>query len=104
MFGLNDTLRSASPYGDPFTRPDPVDDGAPWRGPVPHYALDVGLWVRRDRRRRGLGLAILRAVPAMCRRFGIPHHSTLFTGAGSQALARKVGFKVSRARAFEHHS
>lgn len=96
LFGLSDALRGASPYGDPLTRPEAVQGDA-WRGPVPFYACDLGLWTRRDRRRRGLALAVLKAVPRVCRGLGVPHHSTLFTSATSQALAVRAGFKeISR--------
>ncbi|XP_034240863.1 uncharacterized protein LOC117645067 [Thrips palmi] len=98
MLCLSDTLRSSSPFGDPFTRPEALEGSvSPWAGPVPHFALDLGLWVRRDRRGRSLGLAILKAIPDMCRAFGIHHFSTPFTGARSQGLAVKAGLKeISR--------
>lgn len=85
LMSLSNGLRS-KPDCDPLRRHDL---------PVTHYACDLGLWTRRDRRGRGIGEAVLRAVPALCRGLGVPHFSTLFTGAGSQRLATKVGFQVS---------
>ncbi|KAK3915890.1 Pre-mRNA-processing factor 31 [Frankliniella fusca] len=85
MMGLNLALRGSGPHCDPL---------APTRTPpLQHYACDLGLWVRRDRRGRGLGSAILAAVPTVCATLGIPHFSTLFTSAQSQRLATKAGFK-----------
>ena len=63
---------------------------------VSHYMADLGMWVRRDHRRRGIAEEILRALQAECRALRIPHFSTPFTGASSQHLAAKCGFKVSR--------
>ena len=76
-------LRS-SPGCEPCTRPE---------NPVSHYMADLGMWVRRDRRQRGLARCILKALMALCRSLGVPHFSTPFTGAVSQRTAKGLGFK-----------
>lgn len=89
LMGLNLALRSSAPHCDPLTR----RPTASWGGAVPRYMCDLGMHVRRDRRRRGLGAAILGCVPAVARALGVPHFSTLFTGATSQAMAASLGLK-----------
>lgn len=54
----------------------------------------VGMWVRRDRRRRGIGEAIVRGVVASCPGKGVPNFSAFYSGTGSQRAAAKAGLKV----------
>lgn len=86
MLGMLQTTRS-SPGCEPLSRE---------RGAVTHYMADLGMWVRQDRRQRGIAEAVLHALRAECRGLRVPHFSTPFTGAASQRIAAKCGFKVSR--------
>ena len=54
----------------------------------------IGMWVRRDRRRRGIAEAIIRGVVESCRGKGVPHFSAFYSGTGSQRAAAKAGLQV----------
>lgn len=53
----------------------------------------IGMWVRRDRRRRGIAEAIIRGVVESCRGKGVPHFSAFYSGTGSQRAAAKAGLQ-----------
>ncbi|KAJ1520961.1 hypothetical protein ONE63_004037 [Megalurothrips usitatus] len=55
----------------------------------------MGMWVRRDRRRRGIAEAIVRGAVASCRGKAVPHFSAFYTGAASQRAAARAGLQVS---------
>ncbi|KAJ1519063.1 hypothetical protein ONE63_011306 [Megalurothrips usitatus] len=59
----------------------------------------MGMWVRRDRRRRGIAEAIVRGAVASCRGKGVPHFSAFYTGTASQRAAAKAGLRVGTALA-----
>ncbi|XP_052128134.1 uncharacterized protein LOC113215165 isoform X2 [Frankliniella occidentalis] len=57
------------------------------------YMTGCGMWVRRDRRRRGIGEAIIRGVLAKCQATGVPNFTAFYSGIGSQRAAVKAGLK-----------
>ncbi|XP_062533696.1 uncharacterized protein LOC134202697 [Armigeres subalbatus] len=60
---------------------------------VDHYLNSMGLSVDRSYRLRGIATEMLRARVLLCEGIGLEVTSACFTGAGSQAAARKVGFQ-----------
>lgn len=84
LLDLIDTLKS-QPEADPLTRSV--------TSPVSQYMTGCGMWVRRDRRRRGIGEAIIRGVLAKCQATGVPNFTAFYSGIGSQRAAVKAGLK-----------
>lgn len=64
--------------------------------------IAYGLSVNKKFRRRGIATEILRARIPLCRELKIPLTSTVFTAAGSQIPAEKIGFKVDYEVAYDN--
>lgn len=69
-----------------------------------HILIAYGLSVNKKYRRRGVATEILRARIPLCRSLRIPLTSTVFTAAGSQKPAVKIGFKVDYEISYEELS